>query len=154
MQAAPAVPQSFAEPLVLQAPAASQQPCGQVEGLHAGGVWQAPPMHRVPAAHLWPQVPQSFALVSRFTQPVLQHCSDPVHAGPPLHVVAGWQLPVAQLSPGAQTRPQFPQLFGSVCVLAQPLAQHCSTPVHAGRPLHVAGATQLPVAQLSPAGHA
>jgi hypothetical protein len=83
-----------------------------------------------------PQPPQLFGSFVVFSQPVVQHVSDP-HAGPPLHPIVDWHLLATQVSPGMHTIPQPPQSFGSFVVLSHPSAQQTRDPVQAGPPLHV-----------------
>jgi hypothetical protein len=70
----------------------------------AGGV-------HIPAAqvnlggHGLPQPPQLFGSVSMSAQPDLQHCSSPVHSGPPLHDAGGVQFPCTQVLPAGQAKP-------------------------------------------------
>jgi hypothetical protein len=81
-------------------------------------------------------------------QPIEQHCSIPVQAGPPLQVVV--HMPPVQLLPGGQALSQKPQLFGSVVVSEQPEGQHSWPPVQAGLPLQ--SVEQMLATQLLPVG--
>jgi hypothetical protein len=51
------------------------------------------------------QPPQFFGSVSMSAQPEAQHCSFPVHTGPPLHDAGGVQLPPTQVSPTGHPKP-------------------------------------------------
>ena len=68
--------------------------------------WQVPPWHVVPAPHSVPQAPQLLLFEERSTHAVPHWASPPGHThDPALHT-----RPLCAL----QTRPQAPQLFGSV----------------------------------------
>jgi hypothetical protein len=82
-----------------------------------------------------------------------QHTSEPAHAGPPWHPVAGTQLPPVHASPAGQARPHAPQSYGSVLRFVQPEGQHCSDPGQAGPPLQVATGTHSPPEHDSPDAH-
>jgi hypothetical protein len=93
--------------------------------LQVVGCVQTPWTHVSPVAHPLPQKPQFFGSLVVSEQPVAQHCWVPVQAGPPLQFGGGaWQVPPEQVSPGAQTLPQLPQLFGSMFTSVQPDEQH------------------------------
>lgn len=85
--------------------------------------------------------------------PVVQHCSTPLHTGPPLHDVGGWQLPAAHVKAGGQALPHPAQFCGSVWVSVHPVWQHVSMPVQAGPPLQEVVGWQFPSRQLLPEGH-
>jgi hypothetical protein len=106
-------------------------------------------VHVSVGAHTMPQPPQFFGSVVMSAQPVAQHESPPVHAGPPLQV--GVHMLLTQFEAVGHAMPQPPQFFGSFVVFAQPVLQHCCMPLHAGPPLHVA--VQMPPMQFVPAGH-
>jgi hypothetical protein len=83
---------------------------------------QWPCEHTLPAAHAMPQAPQFAPSDIRFTQPVLQAESPPVH----------WHVAAEQLWPMPHGLLQPPQLLLSV-VGSMHTAPHASwTPVHTG----------------------
>jgi hypothetical protein len=135
-QKMPQPPQSNGS-LVVSSHPSGQHVCDPVQAgppLHVAFDWQRLPMHTSPGGQTSPQPPQSRGSRVVSSHPSGQHVSDPVQAGPPLHVVVDWQRLPAQVSPGGHTMPQPPQLVGSLCVLVQPSAQHVWVPVHAGSP--------------------
>jgi hypothetical protein len=103
------------------------------------------------------QPPQLFGSVSMSVHPVVQHCSTPVHTGPPLQDAGGVQFPPTQVLPGGQMKPHWLQLFGSVLTSVHPIAQHVASPRQLGPPLQpIVEMTQVPPwqPQLAPAGQA
>jgi hypothetical protein len=101
-------------------------------------------MHVLGAVHTTPQPPQLLLSLVSSKQPFGQHVSPVGQAGPPLHVVGGVHLPPLQVSPVAHAKAQALQLFGSVCRLVQPAAQHCSPFVQTGPPLQLGGVWHTP----------
>ena len=110
-------------------------------------------MHTPGAAHGDPHFPQLAGSVFVSLQPVGQHVSPGEHAGPVPQNAIGVQTLATQLSPAGQGLPQAPQLFGSVCVSMQPVAQHWSGGVHAGPVLHPIGTLQKLPTQVLSGGH-
>jgi hypothetical protein len=94
---------------------------------------QWPDLQVVSLVHSFPQAPQSFGLVCRFTHVPLQRDMPLGHA----------QLPFTQESPGPQAWLQVPQLFGSVRAFTQPLLQLVCPP----------GQRHFPPVQVSPVAH-
>jgi len=89
------------------------------------------------AAHAWPQLPQSLGSLVVSLHPSMQHASEPLQGGPPLHVVVDWHLLATQVSPGGQGIPQPPQSLLLLVVSSHPSLQQAREPVQAGPPLHV-----------------
>lgn len=155
-QTFPQLPQLFGSLVVLR------QPLGQqlVPPVHGGpplqlvGVLHVPATHVSPAAQGLPQLPQFFTSVDVSVQPVAQQVSLPVQTGPPLQLGGVTHMPAAHVAPVGQTWLQPPQLFGSVSMSLHPDAQHWSTPVQTGPPLHDVGAWQFPFWHVAPGGHA
>lgn len=116
------------------------------------GFWQTAPTHVAPGAQELPHWPQLLGSLSMSTQPAGQHWSVPEQDGPWLQRAGAVQTPATQVSPAGQTLSQPLQLFGSVSMSVQPVAQHCWTPVQIGPPLQEAGAVQLPATHVSPVG--
>jgi hypothetical protein len=115
----------------------SVQPDGQhvsdpVHGappLHDSGGWHCEPEQVSPGGHGMLQPPQFSGSLVVSLQPDAQHCCVPVHAGPPLHAVAGWHIEPTQGLPGGHGWLQPPQFCGSLVVSVQPVPQHCWLPV-------------------------
>jgi hypothetical protein len=107
-----------------------------------------------PEAHGMPQPPQFIGSVDVSVQPSEQHVWLPLQVGSPWQEGPDWHLLSTQVSPGAQTWPQLPQLFASVDVSSQPVEQHWSSGGHAGPPLHMTGKMQLPPLHVALGGHA
>ena len=111
-----------------------------------------PAEHVAPPPQEMPQPPQLLVSVCSLTQPLVQHDSPTAHAGPPLHVVGAVHTFATHVSPVGHTRPQLPQLFGSLVVLLQPLVQHVSPVVQSPPSLHPVDVQTL-ATHVSPGGH-
>jgi hypothetical protein len=118
----------------------------------AGGV-HVPPTQVSPGGQARPHCLQFCGSVSVSVQPLPQHWSAPVQAGPPLQPVVATHLVARHCAPGGHFWLQPPQSSGLLVVSTQPDEQHWLPPVQIGPPLHETGAWQFPAAQLSPAGH-
>jgi hypothetical protein len=152
----PHAPQLFGSVFVSMQPDAQHWSGGVHAGpaLHPIGARQKLSTHVLSGGHGMPQPPQLVGSVVVSLQPVVQHASVPLQAGPPLHAVVDMHLPPAHLSPDAHGIPQPPQLFGSVLVLLHPSLQQASMPVQAGPPLHPIIDWHLLSTQVSVAAHA
>jgi hypothetical protein len=117
--------------------------------LQSTGATHAPITQVLPVGQTWPQEPQLLTSFVSSTQPVAQHLSEPVQAGPPLQVA--WHIPPAQTLPAGQAMPQPPQFFTSVLVFEHPVVQHCCAPMQAGPPLQVG--VHMLFTQLEPGPH-
>ena len=135
-------PPQFSGSLLVSVHPTEQQASPPVQ---AGSPWQlVPGMHRLstqdsPVGHGCPQLPQFLGSLEVSSHPVGQHWAGAAHAGPPLHPTGVWQLPPTQVDPGVHVLPQNPQFLGSLFVFEHPLAQHCSSVLHTGPPLQLAG---------------
>lgn len=90
--------------------------------------------HLVPDGQARPHMPQSSSSLVVSSHPSLQQASEPLQAGPPLHVVVDWHELATHLSPEGQMFPHPPQLAGSLVVFEQPVVQQVWPPVQAGSP--------------------
>jgi hypothetical protein len=104
--------------------------------------------------HERPHIEQLLGSDDVSVQPLLQHVSPMVHAGPPLHAGGAVQVLATQVSPGGHSFPQLLQFWGSVAVFVQPSEQQVWPPVHAGSPLQDGPPWHMLSTQLSPAAHA
>jgi hypothetical protein len=97
-----------------------------------GQGWHAPPAHEAPVAQAFPQALQLFGSVCSSTQAPAPAPSPPGVATAPVQSVSPLgqaHLPEMQDAPVSHTKPQAPQLFGSVVVFTQPAAPHEVSPV-------------------------
>ena len=111
-----------------------------------------PERHTSPGLQAIPQPPQLSVSSLVLVHPPGQHFSPPKQGGPPKHVNVDLHVLATQVSPGAHTLPQPPQLFASLVVSLQPLPQHFCPGKHGGPPLQVVAGLQTLAAQVLPIG--
>jgi hypothetical protein len=121
-------------------PAAAGQLIGAVAGQPIGVVpLQLPPMQAMPVGHRLPQTPQLPASFCTLVQNSPPGPKQPFGVGPPHTSDAPPPHdPFWQITPGGQTTPQFPQLFGSPSVSVQ------IVPVGDGHILGLSGVQVVP----------